>query len=454
MDELDDVIIGAGQSGPFLAHALATSGRRVALVEKRWLGGTCVNDGCMPTKTLVACARAAFVTKNAARWGVLVRGDVQIDWRAVQERKNAVVMEARHGLETWLGGTKGLEVIQGVAAFVDASTVAVGDRRLRAKRFFLNTGARPVVPEIPGIHDVPYLTSESVMDLPALPRHLVILGGSNISLELGHVFRRFGSEVTIVERAPRVMSREDPEVSAVLLDVLAREGIAFELGARAEKVALHAEGIELTTDRGTVIGSHLLLATGRAPATQSLALERAGVALDARGYIQVDDELRTTVPHIYALGDVNGHGAFTHTSYDDFRIVSGNLLRGERRRVSHRIPIHALYVDPPLGRCGMNLAEARASGKKVLVGTRPMTRVGRARERGETDGFIQILVDADTRRILGGTILGIEGDEAIHSIVDIMYAGATCDVLMGAVHTHPTVSELLPTVIESLKPLD
>lgn len=453
MDRFDDVVIGAGQSGPFLAVKLANAGRRVAVIEKRWLGGTCVNDGCMPTKTLVASARAAFVARNAARWGVRLRGEVTVDWGAVRARKEAIVHDARGALEAWLGATPNLELIRGSAELVDATTIQVGDRRLSAERVFLNTGARPVVPPIPGLRDVPHLTSETVMDLPSLPRHLVVLGGSYIGLELAQVFRRLGSDVTVIERGARITPREDPDVSAEIQRFLTAEGVAFRLGAEASNVRRVGEAIEVTAGGEVVRGSDVLVAIGRAPATAGLHLERAGVELDARGYVRTDDELRTTAPNIYALGDVNGRGAFTHTSYDDFQIVSANLLGAGGRRVSQRVPVYGLYVDPPLGRCGMSATEARASGRHVLVGRRPMSRVGRAKERGETDGFIQILVDADDHRILGATILGIEGDEAIHVIAAMMYAGAPYEVLMRAVLAHPTVSELLPTVLEGLEPL-
>ena len=453
MDRFDDIVIGAGQSGPFLAQKLATAGRRVAVIEKRWLGGTCVNDGCMPTKTLVASARAAFVARNAARWGVVLKGEIGVDWKVVQARKNAIVNDSRGGLESWLGGTANLEVIHGSAELTSATTLKVGERQLSAERIFLNTGARPVVPPIPGLSETPHLTSETVMDLPALPRHLVILGGSYIGLEFAQVFRRLGSEVTVIERGARITPREDPDVSAEIQRILDLEGISFRLGTEASKVARSADGIEVTVGADVLRGSDVLVAIGRAPATGSLHLERAGVELDARGFVRTDDELRTTAPNIYALGDVNGRGAFTHTSYDDFQIVYANLLGKGGRRVSQRIPIYGLYVDPPLGRCGMNATEARASGRRVLVGRRAMARVGRAKERGETDGFMQILVDADDHKILGATLLGIEGDEAVHVIAAMMYAGAPYEVLMRAVFAHPTVCELIPTILEGLEPL-
>jgi pyruvate/2-oxoglutarate dehydrogenase complex dihydrolipoamide dehydrogenase (E3) component len=453
----DAVFVGAGQSGPFLAARLAERGQRVALIEKRWLGGTCVNDGCIPTKTLVASARAAWVARNAARWGVAIGGPITVDMAAVKARKDRIVAESRGSLATWLGGLPTLELIEGAARFVDPHTLRVGDRELRGERIFLNTGARPVVPRIPGLAQVPFLTNESIMDVDTLPPHLIVIGGSYVGLEFAQMYRRFGSAVTVLQRSDRLIPREDPEVSADIAAIFADEGIDVICDADTTAVAGRPGDLRVeVTARGTartITGSHLLVAIGRAPATAELALDAAGIATDARGYITTDDHLVTSVPHVWALGDVNGRGAFTHTSYDDFQIVAANLLDGADRRVTERIPIFGLYIDPPLGRCGMTATDARASGRRVLVGKRPMTRVGRARERGETTGSMQILVDADSLRILGATILGIEGDEAIHSIVDIMYAGVPCTVLERAVHAHPTVSELIPTVLGSLRPL-
>jgi pyruvate/2-oxoglutarate dehydrogenase complex dihydrolipoamide dehydrogenase (E3) component len=457
-DSFDAIVVGAGQSGPFLAARLAERGQRVAVIEKRWLGGTCVNDGCMPTKTLVASARAAWVARNAARWGVTIGGPVTVDMAAVKARKDAIVNESRGNLTTWLAGLPTLEVIEGEARFVDAHTLKVGSRELTGARIFLNTGARPIVPRIPGLSDARFLTSESIMDLDVLPAHLVVLGGSYIGLEFAQMYRRFGSAVTVIERADRLIPREDPDISAELTAILTGEGIEVICSAEATAVtgSVGDTRVELAVGGATrtVAGSHILVAVGRAPFTTGLDLAAAGVAVDARGYITTDDKLVTSVPHIWALGDVNGRGGFTHTSYDDFQVVAANLLDGRNRRVSERIPIYGVFTDPPLGRCGMNATEARASGRRVLVGKRPMTRVGRARERDETAGSIQILVDADSRMILGATILGIEGDEAIHSIVDIMYADVPYTVLERAVHAHPTVSELIPTVLGALVPLE
>jgi pyruvate/2-oxoglutarate dehydrogenase complex dihydrolipoamide dehydrogenase (E3) component len=453
MERYDDLIIGAGQSGPFLAVKLAAAGRRVALVERRALGGTCVNDGCIPTKTLVASARAAWVAREAARWGVIIEGPVRVDMKAVKARKDAIVNDSRTGLESWLGATENVTLVRGSAAFVDPHTAVVGERTLAAERIFLNVGTRPFVPPIPGLTDVPFLTNESMMDLDELPGHLIVLGGSYVGLEFAQMYRRFGSEVTVIERAPRLVPREDEDVSEAIAAFLGAEGIRVLCGAEAKGVSGGAGRVTVTTGDTTLEGTHLLVDIGRVPNTAGLALDRASVELDVRGYVRVDDRLVTSQPHIFGLGDVNGRGAFTHTSYDDFQIVSANLLEGADRKVTDRIPIYGLYTDPPLGRCGMSAAEARASGRKVLVGRRPMSRVGRAKERGETAGHIQILVDADSEQILGATILGIEGDEAIHGIVDIMYARASYKVLMRAVHAHPTVSELIPTVLEGLGPL-
>jgi pyruvate/2-oxoglutarate dehydrogenase complex dihydrolipoamide dehydrogenase (E3) component len=448
MDRFDDVVVGGGQAGPFLGVKLAKAGRRVAVVEKRALGGTCVNDGCIPTKTLVASARAAWVARNASRWGVSV-GDVRVDMKAVRARKDEVVGQSRGNLDSWLGGTAGLEVVRGAARFVDPHTIDVGGRRIAGERFFLNVGARPLVPPIPGLAEARPWTNETVMDVDFVPEHLVVLGGSYIGLEFAQMYRRFGAQVTVIEKAPRLVPREDDDISVMIRHMLEAEGLTILTGAEVTRV----EGNTVLVGDRRIEGTNLLVAIGRVPATRELGLDAAGVTLDARGFVATDDKLVTSQLHIWALGDCNGRGAFTHTSYDDHQIVAANLIEGADRRVTDRIAIYGLYTDPPLGRCGMNLAEARASGRRVLCARRPMARVGRARERGETIGHIQILADADTEEILGATILGIEGDEAIHSIVDLMYAKASYRVLQRAVHAHPTVSELLPTVVESLAPI-
>jgi pyruvate/2-oxoglutarate dehydrogenase complex dihydrolipoamide dehydrogenase (E3) component len=451
--DFDAVVVGAGQSGPSLAVRLAQAGQRVALVERRALGGTCVNDGCTPTKALVASARAAWLARNAAAYGVGIAGEITVDMKRVKARKDEVVAQSRDGLDEWLRGTKNLELVTGHARFEGPRTLRVGERVLEAKRVFVNVGARALVPELPGLKDGPFLTNSSIMDVDAVPEHLVILGGSYVALEFAQMYRRFGAKVTVVERSPRLIPRDDEDVSAEIRKILELEGITIHLGATAKAVE-HAGGrVTLVTDGQRVEGSHLLVAVGRVPNTDDLGVASAGLALDARGYLTVDDELRTNVPDVWAIGDCNGRGAFTHTSYNDYEIVAANLLDGDARRVTDRLPIYGLFIDPPLGRVGMNEAEARASKRRVLVGKRPMTRVARARERGEMHGFIKVMVDADTKEILGAAILGIEGDEAMHLIADVMYAKAPYTVIARAVHAHPTVSELIPTTLQSLEPL-
>jgi pyruvate/2-oxoglutarate dehydrogenase complex dihydrolipoamide dehydrogenase (E3) component len=447
----DAIVIGAGQSGPSLAARLAGAGRTVALIERRRLGGTCVNDGCIPTKTLVASARAAWVAREAGRFGVDIEGAVSVDMKKVKARKEAVVQESRDGLQTWLGGTPGLTLVHGQARFESPTTVRVGDEIFQGKQFFVNVGGRAVVPA--AIAAIPHLTNSSMMDVDFLPEHLVVVGGSYVGLEFAQMYRRFGSRVTVIEQGPRLVGREDEDVSAEIRRILELEGIEVHVATEVREASAQNGVLTLRTGGPTLTGSHVLAAVGRRPNTDDLGLDRAGVRTDARGYVEVDDELCTSVPHIYAIGDVNGRGAFTHTSYNDYEIVAENLLDGGTRRVSDRILIYGLFIDPPLGRVGMNEREARASGRRVLAGKRPMTRVGRARERGETHGFIKVLVDTDSREILGAAILGIEGDEVIHVIADVMYARAPYTVISRAVHAHPTVSELIPTTLQSLAPL-
>jgi pyruvate/2-oxoglutarate dehydrogenase complex dihydrolipoamide dehydrogenase (E3) component len=451
MPRFDAIVIGAGQSGPSLAVRLANAGRKVALVERRRLGGTCVNDGCIPTKTLIASARAAWVAREAARFGVRIEGGVSVDMKRVKARKDAVVQESRDGLQGWLEGTKNLTLVHGQARFESPKSVRVGGELLEAEQFFVNAGGRAVVPDV--LARVPHLTNSSMMDVDFLPEHLLVVGGSYVGLEFAQMYRRFGSRVTVVEHGARLIAREDEDVSAEMRRILELEGITIHLSTTVADASAQGDRITLRTGGETITGSHVLAAVGRVPNTQDLGLDHAGVRTDARGYIEVDDQLRTSAPHIWAIGDVNGRGAFTHTSYNDYEIVADNLLDGGSRRVTDRIPIYGLYTDPPLGRVGMNEREARASGRRVLVGKRPMTRVGRARERGETHGFIKILVDGDSKDILGAAILGVEGDEVIHVIADVMYARAPYTVIARAVHAHPTVSELLPTTLQELVPL-
>ena len=453
MSDLDAIVIGAGQSGPPLAVRLAQAGQRVALIEKSVLGGTCVNNGCIPTKTLVASARAAWVARNASAWGVQIGGPVTVDMRAVKARKDAIVAESQNSLQQWIDGTKGLELIAGRARFTSAHSIEVGGRELRAARFFVDCGGRPFVPELPGLSDVPYLTNESMMELDVLPEHLIILGGSYVGLEFAHMYRRFGSRVSVIERSGRLITREDEEVSTGVAELMRDEDIELHLGAEVSAVKRTGAEIDVELKSGGKLrGSHLLVAIGRVPNTDTLNLQAAGVKLSARGTIEVDAQLRSTsAPHIWALGDVNGRGQFTHTSYNDFEIVAANLLDDEPRTVDDRILIYGLFTDPPLGRVGLTERELRERGRPYLRGVRPMSRVGRARERGETRGFIKLLADPETKLFLGAAIFGVEGDEAVHCIADLMYARAPYTVLTHAVHIHPTVSELLPTVAGSLE---
>lgn len=453
----DAVVIGTGQAGPPLAVRLTGAGMRVAIIERERFGGTCVNTGCIPTKTLVANARAAHIVRRAAEYGVMIDSSFTVDMMKVKERKDAVVRRSNEGVEKWLKGTENLTVYEGHARFEDAHRVRVGDELLEADKFFVNVGARASTPPLAGLDQVRYLTNSSMMDVDFLPEHLIIVGGSYVGLEFGQMYRRFGSQVTIVEMGPRLVQREDEDVSEAIREILENEGLNIRLNAECIALEKHGEEVAVNVDCSTgdkkVFGSHLLLAVGRVPNTADLGLENTGVAVDERGYIQVDDQLRTNVPGIYALGDCNGRGAFTHTSYNDYEIVAGNLLDSDPRRVSDRITAYALYIDPPLGRAGMTEAEVRKSGPKALLGKRPMTRVGRAVEKGETQGFMKILVDAETKQILGASLLGIECDEVIHSILDIMYAKARYTVIQRAMHIHPTVSELIPTMLGELKPL-
>jgi pyruvate/2-oxoglutarate dehydrogenase complex dihydrolipoamide dehydrogenase (E3) component len=454
----DAIVIGTGQAGPSLAVRLADKGMKVAIIERKRFGGTCVNNGCIPTKTLVASARAAHVAHRAGDYGVTIRSSIAVDMKKVKTRKDAVVRQSSESLEKWLKNTQNLTVIEGQARFADAHRVRVDDELLEADKLFINVGGRASVPPFRGIDEVSYLNNSTMMDVDFLPEHLVVIGGSYVGLEFAQMYRRFGSEVTVVERGPRLIHREDEDISENIKTILEGEGIKIRVGAecigfekRGDKVAVQ---IDCSSGDKTVIGSHALLAVGRVPNTDDLGVEQAGIKVDKHGYLQVDDQLRTNVPGIYALGDCNGKGAFTHTAYNDYEIVAANLLDGDQRRVSDRITAYALYIDPPLGRAGMTEAEVRKSGRKALIGKRPMTEVGRAREKGETDGFMKVLVDAETKKILGASLLGIECDEVIHSILDVMYADAPYTVIQRAMHIHPTVSELIPTMLGELKPLE
>lgn len=454
--QFDAIIIGAGQAGPSLAGRLTAAGQTVAMIERKDFGGTCVNTGCMPTKTLVASAYAAHVARRAADYGVVLEGSIGVDMKRVWARQQTVVKNARGNVENWLRGMKGCTVIQGHARFESKDTIRVGDDLLTAPQIFLNVGGRANVPDMPGLDEIPYLTNVGMMQLDTLPEHLVIVGGSYIGLEFAQMFRRFGSQVTIVEMGPRLIGREDPEISDAIREILEAEGITIRLNAECIRFSPRDKGVcvHVTCKAGEpqVVGSHVLLAVGRRPNTDDLGLDKAGVETDKRGYVVVDDQLRTRVGGIWAMGDCNGKGAFTHTAYNDFEIIAANLLDNDPRKVSDRIACYGLFVDPPLGRVGMTEAEARATGRPLLIGQRPMTRVGRAVEKGETLGFMKVVVDAETKQILGAAILGLNGDEAIHGMVDLMYAKAPYTVISRAVHIHPTVSELIPTMLQELKP--
>ena len=456
--QFDSIIIGTGQAGPALAERLAKAGQTVAIIERNRFGGTCVNTGCMPTKTLVASAYAAQLARRSADYGVMIDGQIKVDMTRVKARKDAVADTASSNVEKWLKGLANVTVIEGHARFESADTVRVNGDVLQARQIFINVGARALVPPIPGLEQVEYFTNSSIMDVDFLPEHLIIIGGSYIGLEFAQIYRRFGSQVTIVEKMPQIIGREDADVSQGIADILRNEGIRIETSA--ECMTLEKRGaqiaVKLDCAEGSreVLGSHLLLAVGRVPNTDDLGLDKAGVALDARGYIAVDASLRTQMPGIWAVGDCNGRGAFTHTAYNDYEIVADNLLKGDSRSVDDRFTTYGLFIDPPLGRVGMSDAEIRKSGRRALVGKRMMTRVSRAVEKGETQGFMKIAVDADTQEILGAAILGVGGDEAVHCILDVMYAKAPYTVLQRAVHIHPTVAELIPTVLGDLKPMD
>ncbi|TPB64278.1 FAD-containing oxidoreductase [Burkholderia pseudomallei] len=452
----DAIIIGTGQSGPPLAARLSAAGMKVAVVERGRFGGTCVNTGCIPTKTLIASAYAAHLARRADEYGVTLGGPVAVDMKKVKARKDQVAARSNRGVEQWVRGLENGTVYHGHARFESARTVRVGEALLEAERIFIDVGGRALIPPIPGLDQVPYFTNSTMMDVDFLPEHLIVLGGSYVGLEFGQMYRRFGARVTIVEKGPRLIAREDEDVSHAVREILEGEGIDVRLDADCLSVRRDGGGIAVGLDCAAgareVRGSHLLLAVGRVPNTDDLGLEHAGVETDARGYIRVDEQLRTNVAGIWAMGDCNGRGAFTHTSYNDYEIVAANLLDGDPRKVSDRIPAYAMFIDPPLARVGLTQAEAARSGRRLLVGTRPMTRVGRAVEKGESLGFMKVIVDADSHAILGASILGVTGDEVVHSLLDAMYAKAPYTTISRAMHIHPTVPELVPTLLQDLHP--
>lgn len=455
--QFDAIIIGGGQAGPALAARLSKAGMRVALLEREHLGGTCVNDGCIPTKALVASAQAAFVARRHADFGVTISGTIGVDMKAVKARKDAIVAASIQGLGKWLQAMPSLQIFHGHGRFTGPHAVQVNGETLTAERIYINVGGRPLVPDWPALQEVPYLTNTTMMDVDVLPEHLIIIGGSYIGLEFAQMYRRFGARVTVVEQAPRLIAREDADVAEAVQEILAREGIEFQLNATCIGIERNGNGVAVAADCAIgaprILGSHVLLAIGRRPNTEDLGLDAAGIAVDAGGYITVDEQCRTNLPGVWAMGDVNGRGAFTHTAWNDHEIVAANLLDHDPRRIADRIPAYALFIDPPLGRVGLSEQEVRASGRPALLGKMPMTRVGRARERSETLGFMKVIVDAGNRKILGAALLGVNGDEVVHTLLDAMYAGATDSVIARAMHIHPTVSELIPTLLQDLHPL-
>ena len=453
----DAIVIGTGQAGPALAARLSAAGRRVAVVERDKFGGTCVNDGCTPTKTLIASAYAARIAARAAEYGVQIDGTPHVDMKRVKARKDAVVAASASNVEKWMRGLDNGVVYRGHARFIDQQSVRVNDATLTAPQIFIDVGGRPHVPKMPGIDSVPYLTNVSMMNVDFVPEHLLVVGGSYIGLEFAQAFRRFGSRVTVVEMGPRLIGREDEDVSAAVKEFLEAEGIEVVLNAECVSLERNGNRITIGVDckdgAPKMSGSHLLLAVGRVPNTDDLGLEAADIETDERGFIEVDDELRTSNPNVWALGDCNGKGAFTHTAHNDFEIVADNLLNGSRRKWSDRVPVYALYTDPPLGRVGMSEAEISKASLKALVGKRPMTRVSRAIEKGETTGFLKIHVEPGSQRILGAALLGTSADESVHSLIDVVYAKTPYPEFQRRVRIHPNVSELLPFVLEELQPL-
>ena len=458
-EQFDAIVVGAGQAGPAIAARCSKEGLRTAVIERAHFGGTCVNVGCVPTKTLVASARAMHLARRGAEFG-FESGAVRVDMARVKARKDGIVAKSRAGVEAWMRGLEHTEVIVGDARFVAPATLEVAGRRLTAPRIFLNVGARAVRPEVPGIDSVPTLDNVSIMELDRVPEHLVIVGGSYIGLEFAQMMRRFGAEVTVVERSARLLPREDADVCAAIRSILENEGIRFALAS--ECISLSRDGDRIAVgaacagDQPAIVGSHVLLAVGRRPNTDGLGLEAAGIETDARGYIPVDDQCRASAEGVWAVGDCNGRGAFTHTSWNDHEIVVANLFDNDARRITDRIACYALFIDPALGRMGMNEDEAREAmtrGRKVLRATMPMRSVGRAREAGETQGFMKVLVDADSKLLMGASILGMNGDEVVHSLLDSMAAKQPYSVISRAMHIHPTVSELIPTLLQQLEPL-
>jgi pyruvate/2-oxoglutarate dehydrogenase complex dihydrolipoamide dehydrogenase (E3) component len=457
-EKFDAIVIGAGQAGPAMAVRCGKEGLKTMLVERHRFGGTCVNNGCVPTKTLIASARAAHVARTAADFGVVIDGPVRVDMAVVKARKDRIVEASTKGVRAWLDGAPNVTVVEGHAQFVGPHRIRIGTQEFDAPRIFINVGGRAMVPDMPGIKDVPFLNNERIMHVDRVPEHLIVVGGSYIGLEFAQMYRRFGSQVTVVEAGPRLVGREDPDVSEAIREMLANEGIAFRFDATCIGLENHGDGVAITAacdgSQPRIEGSHILMATGRVPNTDDLGLAAAGITTDKRGYISVDEKLATHVDGVYALGDCNGRGAFTHTSWNDHEIAAANMFDGEAREVSERIVSYALFVDPPLARIGLTHTQVRDSGRPALASKMMMTRVGRAREMGETTGFMKVVVDAETKQILGAAILGVHGDEVIQVLLEVMAAQLPCTVINRSVHIHPTVAELLPTLLAGLSPLE
>lgn len=454
--KFDAIIIGTGQAGPSLAASMAKNGWKVAIVEKGYLGGTCVNVGCTPTKAYVASARRAFIAKNSTDLGIEVNGEIKVNLKTIKERKDKMIEGSRTGLEKMLGDNKNITLIRGKANFLSNNTVKVEGTKYEADKIYINVGGKPRIPD--GFKDVAYLTNESILELEEVPEHLIIVGGGYIGLEFGQMFRRFGSKVTILDRGDQLLKKEDPEFGKAIEEIFTNEGIDVRLNsecisAKDKKgkieVSINCEGDQLYIE-----GSHLLLAAGRIPNTSDLGLENTDVSLDNRDYIKVNDELLTSASNIWALGDCNGEGAFTHTAYNDFQIVNSHLFEDKKRKLSDRFTCYAAFIDPPLARIGLNTEDIKKARIKAKVASRPMTKIARAKEMGETQGMLKIYIEDTTEKILGATFLGTGADEYIHTIIDQMYAGQPFTVIRDAVHIHPTVSELIPTMLENPKPIE
>jgi pyruvate/2-oxoglutarate dehydrogenase complex dihydrolipoamide dehydrogenase (E3) component len=455
--KFDAIVIGAGQSGGPLSYRLADHGWTVALVEEAQLGGTCVNTGCTPTKTLVASAQVAHYARAASRWGVRT-SEVSVDLPAVVARKNKIVQTARQNHEKAVAARKSLRLYRGHARFRDAHTVEVNGEQITSEKIFIDTGTRPAIPSIEGLAAAGYLTNASIMELDTLPEHLLVLGGGYVGLEFAQMFARFGSQVTILYRGQQILAREDPEIAAELQKTLEAEGLRFVMVTEGKRVERSGGVTTLTFDTPqgsqTISGSHLLVATGRIPNTDDLGLDAAGIATDPEGFIRVNGRLETTAPGVWAMGDVKGGPQFTHISYNDYQIVWANLMEGKNQSIENRYVPYAVFTDPQLGGVGLTEKEARAKGFRLKIGSIPMTRVARAIERYETAGIMKIIVDASNDRILGASILASEGGEIVQLLGVAMMAGAPYTLLKGAVYIHPTLAEGLWTLMETVKPVD